>query len=116
MNAGLAQGFVRFGAVPHLILVLLHQHGELRHLDLVEETGAHPSVVAMSLLRLHRHGFIFPAGMAPCYETGDKTQRRWSLVPPARVKRYRPASVNERKARSRAMTRHRVPSVWEFRP
>jgi len=116
VNVGLAQGFVRFGTTPHRVLVLLHELGDLGHRELVEETGADPRLVAVTLQRLARFKFIFPAGVDAQPATGEKTQRRWALKRNPNLRSYRPLTVAERQARYRATTRRRVASVWEFRP
>lgn len=115
MNVGLAHGFVRFGTTPHRVLVLLHELGDLGHRELVEETRADPRLVAMTLQRLAKHRFIFPAGVDAQPATGEKTQRRWSLQR-RRIEPYRPLTMAERQARYRATTRRRAPSVFEWRP
>lgn len=118
MNPGLAQGFVRFGTVAHRILLAMHEHGDMRHSELVEELDVPTGNVGMNLTRLARYRFIWPAGKVSKYETGAaKTEMLFSLVHRRCIdQKYEPASGPEKQKYYRDARRKRVASVWEFRP
>ena len=117
MNAGLAQGFVRFNTVAHEILLLLHEFGRMRHSDFVEELGSEKAAnVSATLKRLHVFGFIHPCGKLSKYIARDaRTQQVWSLEIPEKITDYKRASVRERTRRYRAAKKLQVASVFDWR-
>jgi DNA-binding HxlR family transcriptional regulator len=118
MNPGLPQGFVRFGSIAHRILIALHELGDMRHRDLVDEMpDLSVSCIGMSLHRLMQAGLIHRVGVAAAYDTGEKTGSIYSLRPPTRHIRRHRATAAERTARYRAAQRLRqATSVFAWRP
>lgn len=115
MNAGLAQGFVRFGTNHELVLRALHELGNLCHSDLVEELEIEARRVSVAIAQLAKHGFIHQHPAARQYDTGRRTQAMWGLQPYAGSKSLRPrVPVRERTARYRASRRLRVASVFHL--
>jgi len=79
MNAGLPQGFVRFGTTAHLILVHLAEVGETSQVNLQEELGFDAREVGMNLTRLRRHKFIRKLGRLDGYLFECRTQAVYTL-------------------------------------
>lgn len=115
MNAGLAQGFLRFGTNHELVLRALHELGNLCHSDLVEELQIEPRRVSVAIAQLARAGFIHQHPAARQYDTGRRTEAMWSLEPYKGTKSLRPrVPPRDRTARYRAARRLRVASVFHL--
>lgn len=116
MNAGLAQGFVKFQSVACVLLRAFHELGDMRHVDLVEETGLETRLVSTALRRLKQHKFIFKIDLARKYETGERTQQLFGLKPSTDKKmQHKRATEQERMARRRTNLKGQVASVFAFR-
>jgi hypothetical protein len=117
MKPGLPQGYVQFGTLAHRILVVLHELGNMRHRDLVEEMpDLLAGCISVALRRLARAGLIHRVGVASAYDTGEKTGSIYSLHPPTHYVRRRRVPGAERAARYRAAQRMRqATSVFAWR-
>ena len=122
MNAGLAQGFVRFGTLAHFILLRAHEEKfvsnmSIRHRLMYDGQGFDKSgaAVAANLQRLVRYKFLFKVGrdrvygkrsfavFALDYRSGNGAPRYENVPATQRTKDYR-----ERK-------KHKVNSVFNWR-
>jgi hypothetical protein len=112
-NPGVPQQFIKFGSTAHIILKLLHELGDLRQIDIIEETGLNRHLIAITLIRLRDFKFIFPVGKIPQADSGDKTQTLWSLKYRPN-KRYRAPKNKDRTRASRHNRRMRVTSVFNL--
>lgn len=87
-NAGLRQGFVRFGTTAHMILKHVEEAGECTQESIMGELGLEARLVGMTLTRLVKYKFLRRIGKLDPYEFGVRTQRVLVLFHSKRGKRY----------------------------
>ena len=92
LNAGLPNGFVRFGTVAHMILVYLHEYGDAGAPALSQDTGFTVPELSANLGRLLKFGFVFRAGRAYSH-AGIRSHMTFSLK-----ERSLPRSVLKRRS------------------
>jgi hypothetical protein len=121
MNAGIAQGFVRFGTLAHRILVIAYEqrwtsnravHDELKSQGIVFDHSN--AAIAANLARLRDHGFLYIVGRdrGP---TG-RSFALYAITPRTGNQIYvKPMTPAERTRKYRARKAVRVPSVFNFR-
>lgn len=119
MNAGLPQGFVRFGSVAHRVLVYIHESGHAMHAQIVQDLDLSADEVGMCLTRLRRLGFIHRIGRASSYKHHvERTQLVYAIDSSHRAKEFenvKNKSTAERTRRYRERKAIRVPSIFDFR-
>jgi hypothetical protein len=112
-DAGLPQGFVRFGTLAHRILLHIHHYGPAGHDDLqqdLQDIG-----ISANLGRLHKHGFLFKVGRTHV-ASGIRSGNVFGLTRAHHnMHKIKMAAPGERQARYRAAQKLKVPSVFEFR-
>lgn len=123
MNAGLGQGFVRFGTLAHIILKLMAEAGPqsnnsiCAHLDDLENLGqtVHDKrAVAANLGRLLKYGFIVEVGRVRPDSGRSAAVFHYNPFRPKefQLKKMTPA---ERQKKHRMMRGKRVNNVFDFR-
>jgi hypothetical protein len=120
MNAGLANGFVRFGSTAHRILLYIHANREAGHRDFVEEFGdLLPNNIGITLTRLRRFGYIVKVRTLDPYIEKCRTQAVYRIAPRPGIeiqpKPYQNKSKIERSSKYRKRCKVKVPSVFQFR-
>jgi len=112
MNPGLPQGFVKFGTLAHRVLKLIHELGNLRHMDIADELPEfEEGHIAAVLQRLRAGKYIFKQDRALKYNTGERTQWIYGLQPSKSDHHYtRISTPAERTARYREKLRARKTS------
>lgn len=117
MNPGLPQGFVRFGTVPHRILVFALEFGRITHTMVEQELGIERREIGINIHRLRKFGFLVRIGRVDGYKTGCRTQGVHVLWGPdiKPLKSFRNKTAAERTRKMRAKKAVKVPSVFQFR-
>lgn len=118
MNAGIAQGFIRFGTLAHQILILMHETGHQSNSSLTDtligDLADPPQAIAVNLQRLLRHGFIFVVGKDR--PPVGRSHRIYGLTPQVNILRVRKMTPQERTAKYRARRAlQQTTSVFTFR-
>lgn len=114
-NPGLPNGFVQFDTLAHRVLVALHELGDLRCTDLVDElVDVDQRHVGMALTRLARWGFIFRRRRVTARTAFERTQALWTLQACKEIQ-FRRMSCAERCRRYHARRRVQVSTVFAFR-
>ena len=124
VNPGLAQGFVRFGTLAHLVLRHIHEHGPITHSTVAEEWGRAnhtPSHIGTCLDKLHKYGYIRRCG-STAYTPGSRCQWLYKLVnpvatylPPEPTSKVHKGTSGDRTRAYRQGKQGRVASVFDWR-
>ena len=117
MNAGLPQGFVRFGTVAHTILVHIHEQGVSSHINILDQCDVDSCEIGMNLTRLRCHGFIESVGRIDGYEHKCRTQQAYMIVGSGECpfKKFKNKTAVERTQKYRRSLKLRVNTVFDFR-
>ena len=122
MNAGLAQGFVRFGTLAHHILLLAHEEKIVSNMliriylrDRTIEADKSPAAIAANLKRLVDHKFLYEVGRDRV--PGRRSFKLFALDYRAKngAHKYQMRTPAQRQADYRARQRVKVPSVFNWR-
>jgi hypothetical protein len=115
MNAGIAQGFIRFGSIGHHVMRYLYDNGPSLAVD-IRRSDTHVETVQISatLLRLRRKGYIYIVGRDR--KPGQRSHSLYSIEPINKKQLYVPLlTAAEKQKNSRERKKLRVSSVFEFR-
>ena len=117
-NAGLPQGFVRFGTRHEAILKALHRGGVMTYADLMEETGIDcPRRAYAAIMQLLRSKLIYRHDKVGGHGSTERAAYTYALTPKKIGDRYRKDSGAERSARYRARLKQRsATTVFAWRP
>ena len=122
MNAGLAQGFVRFGTLAHYILLLAHEEKyvsnmSIRHRLTYQTISPDKSAaaVAANLQRLVKYKFLYEVGRDRVY--GRRSFKLFGLYHQLGngFKPYHNVPPAERQAAYRERKKTKVASVFQWR-
>ena len=118
MNAGLPQGFVRFGTRHEAILKALHRGGVMTYADLMEDTGIEcPRRAYAAVLQLLRSGLVYRHDKVGGHGSVERAMYAYSLTPKKVGDHYRRDSQAVRSARYRARLKRRTATtVFAWRP
>ena len=115
-NAGLPQGFVRFGTRHEAILKMLHAFGDMTYTQMMEELSLDCRRRAYAaLLQLEKAGFIFRVTKVGGHGSAERAAMLWSLTKRRVREAYTRDTGAERSTRYRARKAGRaVSSVWAY--